>query len=159
MIDHIDGTNRLIYLDASTVNASIHPIDIYKEVRAMRKSDESLRGFKSFIRANGNVSKGGGKYTERYVTLLDGTLIVPFDISNVLTITGTIITDDGKEGVYCFNRLPLTTGVQVDIQYIPPQVEVITIIGGSGLSSEQNDKLMAIPDAAGIAEATMRYTR
>lgn len=169
MIDHIDGPNRLIYLDASTVNVSIHPIDIYKAVRELRKTDEDLRKHKSFIRADGNVSKGGGKYTERYVTLLDGTRIVPYDISHVLSITGTLITDDGAEGVYCFNRLPLTVGVQVDIQYIPPQVEIITVAVGSavteqdkldianavwnstirtlseqvGLTQEQHDKLMA----------------
>lgn len=148
MIEHIDGPNRLIYLDASTVNASIHPIDIYKAVRELRKTDEGLRTYKSFIRADGNVYKGGGKYTERYVTLLDGTRIVPYDISHVLSITGTLITDDGAEGVYCFHRLPLTVGVQVDIQYIPPQVEIITIQAGSGLDFTQNEMLEEIHSGA-----------
>jgi hypothetical protein len=139
MISHIDGVNRLIYLDASTVNASVHPQDIYTAVRTMRRTDETLREFKSFIRAAGNVSKGGGKFTERYYTLLDGTRIVPYDISHVLSITGTLITDDGQEGVYCFNRVPLTVGVQVDIQYIPPQVEIITVATGSAVTAQ--DKL------------------
>lgn len=127
MIDYIDGENRLIYLDATTVNASIHPIEIYREVRTFRKNDESLRKYNNFMKSDGNIPKGGGKFTERYFTLLEGARIVPYDISHVLSITGTLLTDDGQEGVFAFNRLPLTVGVQVDIQYIPPQVEVINI--------------------------------
>ena len=139
MISHIDGVNRLIYLDASTVNASIHPVEIYKEIRALRKNDEELRKYSNFMVGAGNIPKGGGKFTERYFTLLEGARIVPYDISHVLSITGTIITDDGKEGVYCFNRMPLTAGVQVDIQYIPPQVEIVTVATGSAVTEQ--DKL------------------
>jgi len=125
VVSSIDGENRLIYLHSDTVNASVHPLEIYKDVRRLRKEQEELRKYTNFMKGDGNISKGGGKYTERYFTLLEGARIVPYDISHVLSITGTIITDDGKEGVYCFNRAPLTAGVQVDIQYIPPQVEVI----------------------------------
>lgn len=139
MVDYIDGENRLIYLDASTANASIHPIDIFKEVRTMRKVDENLQKYLSFIRADGNVLKAGVKSTERYVTLLDGTRIVPYDTSHTLTLTGTIITDDGNEGKDCFNKTLLTIGSNVDINYFPPQVEIITVITGSAVTAQ--DKL------------------
>lgn len=145
MIASIDGQNRLIYLDASTVNASIHPIDIYKEMRTVRRLDSSLRQYEVFLKAYGNVPKGGGKATERYVQTINGTTIVPFDSSQVLSVTGTIITDDGFEGVYCFNRAYLSPSVEVDINYIPPQVEVITIsTGGSALTAAEHDKLFAV---------------
>jgi len=167
-IASIDPALRLIYLDATTVNAEIHPIDIYKEMRTLRASDETLRQYDLFMRADGNISKGGGKFTERYVTLLDGTRIVPYDTTHILTITGTLITDDGFEGVYAFNRSSLSPATEVDINYVPPQVEVIEVQTGAGslhtpadvwayatreltaassssLTTAQNNQLMGIP--------------
>jgi hypothetical protein len=131
LIDHIDPLNRDIYLGADTVGASIHPIDIYKEVRTLRRVDESLRMYSPFLSARGNDPKGSGKSTERYVVLLSGTRIVPYNVSHTLTITGIIITDDGQEGIACFDRTPLSGTTRVDINYVPPQVEVITISTGA----------------------------
>lgn len=144
VIDHIDGPNRRIYLHLDTVGASLHPIEIYRDVRALRRTDESLRKFNLFMSGHGYEAKGGGKFTERYFKLLQGTRIIPYDSSHVLTITGTLITDDGLEGVDCFDRSTLTATTVVDINYVPPQVEVITISGGSGLSSAQDTLLTAI---------------
>ena len=107
LISSIDGTNRRIYLDATTVGTNVHPIDIYKEMRTLRKNDENLRKHNLFLSAHGNEDKGGGKSTERYVKELEGTRIIPFDTSHELTIIGTIITDDGQEGIACFDRTPL----------------------------------------------------
>lgn len=132
LIDYIDGVNRDIYLSADTVDAEIHPIDIYKEMRTLRRTNEALRQFDNFLSARGNEAKGGGKFTERYVICLQGTRIVPYDISHSLTVTGTIITDDGQEGINCFDRSPLTSTTVVDISYVPPQVEVITVNGSGG---------------------------
>lgn len=153
LIDHIDPINRRIYLSANTINATVHPIDIYKEMRGLRATDETLRPFDVFIKSYGNVSKGSGKYTERYIVLQEGTLIVPYDISHTLTIVGTVITDDGKEGVYCFDRSSLSTGVAVNINYVPPQVEVIVVSSGSGLSQAEHDTLLGIPTAQENADA------
>ena len=131
IISHIDGPNRDIYLHADTVGASVHPIDIYKEMRQLRASNEELRKYDVFLRAYGNVYKGGGKYTERYVQEVNGTRIIPYDTSHTLTIIGTIITDDGQEGVACFDRSSLSPTTVVDINYQPPQVEVIEVATGS----------------------------
>jgi hypothetical protein len=144
VIDSIDGVNRRIYLSASTQGNDVHPIDIYKEMRALRKTDESLRKYKVFLKAFGNVDKGGGKATERYVRCEHGTKIVPYDDSHVITVTGTIITDDGQEGVDCFDKSGLSPTTSIDINYIPPQVEVITISSGSGLSVEQAAELQSV---------------
>lgn len=125
VIDHIDGPNRDIYLSVDTFNGEIHPIDIYKEMRALRRADETLRNFDVFLSAKGNDPKGGGKFTERYVICNLGTRIVPYDQTGSLTITGTVITDDGQEGISCFDKTLLTPGVLVDLNYVPPQVEVV----------------------------------
>ena len=132
VVASVNGVTRRIYLSISTMNASVHPIDIYKEVRALRRTDESLRKFDNFLEASGNVAKGGGKFTPRLVTCLSGTRIVPYDSTHELTITGEVITDDEQSGVDCFDKSLLSVGVGVDINYIPPQVEIIVISGDSG---------------------------
>ena len=143
IIDHIDGPNRRIYLHADTVGNEVHPMDVYKEMRTLRRTDETLRKYDLFMSGEGNVKKkpDGSKRTERYVILLSGTLIVPYDTTHELTITGTVITDTGLEGPECFDRTPLTATSVVDINYVPPQVEVITIATGSGLTEAQDTKL------------------
>ena len=120
----IDPVTRDFHLSAATANTNI-PIDIYKEMRICKRLNENLRGYENFLASFGNVPKGGGKYTERYVQQLLGTRFIPFDTSQELTVIGVVITDDGQEGVACFDRSPLTSTTVVDISYIPPQVEVI----------------------------------
>lgn len=144
VIDYIDGAARRIYLHPDTVGKEVHPMDIYKEVRTLRKTDESLRKYNMFLRGFGKVPKGGGKFTERYVRCEEGTRIVPYDVTHQITITGTIITDDGQEGVACFDKSSLTITTSVDISYIPPQVEVITVNTGSGLDTLQQNTLTSI---------------
>lgn len=137
VIDHIDADARLVYLSASTVDAILQPIDIYREMRTLRASNEVLRGYDLFMTMRGAEKKNpdGSKRTERYLVLLDGTLIVPFDTSHEITVDGTMITDSGLEGVQCFNRAGLSVNVEVDINYVPKQVEVITISVG-GITAE-----------------------
>jgi len=144
IIASIDGPNRNIYLHADTVGTSVHPIDIYKEMRTLRRTNEELRKYNIFLQAKGNEDKGSGKATERFVICLEGTRIIPYDTSHQITIIGTIITDDGQEGIACFDRAPLTPSTIIDIAYVPPQVEVITITGGSGLDVEQDSMLRSI---------------
>jgi hypothetical protein len=136
IIDHIDAPNRDIYLSINTLDVDVNPIDIYKEMRTLRANDEELRKYDVFLSAFGNVSKGGGKATERYVMCNHGTKIVPYDTTHTLNIVGTIITDDGQEGTSCFDRSPLSQTTTVDINYIPPQVEVITVYTSDGLTSD-----------------------
>lgn len=152
LIDHIDGANRLIYLSIETVNTSIHPIDIYKEMRTLRRTIEELRQYDVFLKAYGNVDKGGGKSTERYVQTIQNTKIIPWDATQEITITGTIITDDGQEGIAVFDRTSLSPGVEVDINYVPPQVEIITIsTGGATPQSlwEYSDRTLTSGAASG----------
>lgn len=145
MIDHIDPENRLIYLDSSTVNNTIQPIDIYREMRDMRQNDETLRPFDVFMTMKGGDPKNpeGTKRTERYLVLLEGTMIVPYDTSHFITVDGTIISDDGKEGIECFRRDVLSTGVEVDINYVPKQVEIIVVnaSGDFGFTPEDRERL------------------
>lgn len=139
LIDHIDGPNRLIYLHLDTAGAEVHPVDIYKEMRTLRRNNETLRKYDLFLKADGYVPKGGGKFTAILVTCLLGTRIVPYDSNHLLTITGEIITDEGTAGTDCFDRSSLVN--RVDIDYQPPQVEVIEITGGSAVTEQDKDDI------------------
>lgn len=150
-IDHIDGANRDIYLHADTVGITFDPIEVYKEMRVLRLADESLRKFNLFLEAKGRDykgqdSEGNDKYTEKYVVCLEGTRIVPYDVTQILTVTGTIITDDGQEGVACFDRSPLSPTTNVDINYVPQQVEVIVITTGGGAGPTAEEIAQAVAD-------------
>lgn len=139
IIDNIDGPNRRIYLHTDTIGTDLQPMDIYKEMRELRRTDENLRKFDIFLEASGNVSKGGGRFTPRLVTCLQGTRIVPADQNHTLSVVGEIITDDEQSGVDCFDKTLLSPGVLVDIDYQPPQVEIIQVVSGSGVTEQ--DKL------------------
>lgn len=146
VIDYIEPWTRRVYLSADTVGVDFQPMNAYKEMRALRRTDEELRKAGLFMAGLGKEPKGGGKFTERFVKLLDGTRFVPYDVTQILNVIGTVITDDGQEGVACFDRNPLTVTTRVDINYIPPQVEVIEIsTGSSGLTTEEHDKLLSVP--------------
>lgn len=149
VIDHIDGPNRDIYLSADTVTSDFEPMDAYKEMRALRRTDENLRKYDVFLQAKGYEPTGPGRFTARYVVQLDGTRFIPYDTSHELTVVGTLITDDGQSGVNCFDRGPLSPSVVVDINYIPPQVEIIEL-GTSGLTQEESDALLS--NAIGITD-------
>lgn len=139
LIGSIDGPNRRIYLHADTQNTELDPIDVYKEMRTLRRTTESLRKFDLYLRASGYVSKGEGKFTPKLTTCLLGCRLVPYDSTHTLTITGEIITDAGTSGLACFDKTLLTPGSNVDINYFPPQVEVIEVAtgGGSSLTAQQ----------------------
>lgn len=155
LVASIDGPNRRIYLGVGSVGVDLYPIDLYREVRTLRRTDESLRSFDAFLEARGHEVKNAlaGKYTERFVRLLSGTRIVPYDTSQVLSVKGTLLTDDGQEGPACFDRSMTSVGVEIDINYEPPQVEIIEVSSGSGLSTAEHDQLMALANGLTASQA------
>ena len=86
VIQSIDGPNRLIYLHPDTVDATWEPVELYREYRALRRTDQALRGYNPFLRMEGNIPKGGGKATPRYMLMIEGTRIRPYDAAGVSTV-------------------------------------------------------------------------
>ncbi len=125
VVDHFDWVNRRIYMAA----ASWHPIEVYQEYRDERRTNEAARPYDNLVRYEGYVAKGGGKFTPRYMVMLDGAKIVPVDggTAPVTTITGEIITDDQSEFI---DVAPLT--VRPLVKYQPPEAEVIEVITSGG---------------------------
>jgi hypothetical protein len=122
VVDSWDGLNRRIYLKQGVT--SFHWIeDIYKEYRNWRRTDESSRVWLPFMYASGNEPKGGGKYTPRYVTLLDGVKVVPYDENIRIEVTGEAITDDADVDPELFDTSTRTEAIKLYIT--PPSSELV----------------------------------
>ncbi|MDA3941862.1 MAG: hypothetical protein PF693_21545 [Spirochaetia bacterium] len=114
-----DGANRRIYLKQGITTWNWVD-DLYKEYRNERKITEAFRVWNPLLLAKGNEPKGGGKYTPRYVILLEGVRIVPFDENILQTVTGEGITDDASD--------PFDTSTRVQplkLYITPPAAEII----------------------------------
>lgn len=139
VIDHIDPEAKLIYL-ASGIR-TYHPVtDIYVEIRNLRRTYENLRNYQMPVTASGNIPKGGGKYTPRFVVFQNGWRIVPEDVSHVLQVTGEQLTVEGGGGPDCFNLSLLSPSSKVIIQYEPPAAEII-VIEVTSVSGESIEKI------------------
>ena len=124
IIESIDGESRRIYLKQGVTD--FYPIeDIYHEYRYLRRTDESLRKWAPLLRAEGNVPKGGGAFTPRYVVLIDGTKIVPWDESLQLNQLGDMITDDPDSDPSLYDISGLTSAKPIFIK--PSESEIIQL--------------------------------
>ena len=162
VIASIDGTvsPRLIYLLPGV--RSYHPIDdIYKEVRHLRRTNESLRRYDVFVGAEGNVPKNvlGTKRTPRFAFFFN-TKVVPEDADQTLEVTGEqlYVEDNGDvtgEGADCMEFSPLSAGTKIVVEYAPSETETTVVSTGSGLSVEQDAALTRIGE---LLEADERFT-
>lgn len=128
LVASVDYPGKRIYLSAETVNTDLDTLDVYREVRALRRTVADHRKFRPLIVAGGNIEKIAGQtYTPAYVQLLHGCRIVPYNASHTLKVIRDTFTDDGSAGRDCFDRSALTPGVVVNIDVDFPAVEIRTI--------------------------------
>ncbi|NEO85521.1 MAG: hypothetical protein F6J87_14925 [Spirulina sp. SIO3F2] len=154
LIEAVDYEAQRIYLGADSVGlAGLDLLDVYRVVRQRRRLNESDRRFAPLIFGGGNLPKSPGRFTPAYVLLTPGTTIIPYDAPHTLRITREIFTKDGIEGLACFDRSPLTA--QVDFEYNIPQVEIIVINGGSGLTAAQESHLFSLGTPQQNADALL----
>lgn len=124
VIDYIDGATRRIYLLEGV--SDFYPIeDIYHEYRYRRRTDLLLRKWDPLLRAEGNISKGAGAFTPRYVVLLDGTKMVPFNEQLQVNQLGDMITDDPDVDPTLYDVSGLTVAKPIFIK--PSEAETIQL--------------------------------
>lgn len=123
----VDYVTRRIFLDASTVNTDWDTLDVYREVRALRRTNEAHRKYKPIIIAGGMIQKTATTYTAPYVQLLYGCRIVPYNASHKGRLIRDTFTDDNLSGRDCFDRTSLSPTVEVDIDVQVDKVEVRTV--------------------------------
>lgn len=139
LVQSVDYVNKRIYLSASTMNTEIDTIDIYKEVRALRRSTEVHRNFLPMIIAGGNIEKiPNVSATPSYVQLLHGCRVIPYNASHTLKLVRDTFTDDGFAGRDCFDRSSLSTGVVVDIDVDFPAIEIRKVVSSGNEYSLQD---------------------
>lgn len=140
----VDYINRLIYLSATTVGVPLDTLDVYRDVRALRRTVEAHRAFPPMIVAGGNIQKTATTFTQPYTQLLRGCSIVPFDQAQRLLVVRDTFADDGRAGVSCFDRTSLTAEVDIDFSVDKVEVRTVSTSGGSGLTTEQAAQLGAL---------------
>lgn len=129
LVVSVDYNAKRIYLGSLSMNIEIDTLDIYKEVRALRRVTESHRKFKPMIIAGGNITKiPNVSATPSYVQLLYGCRIVPYDQPHSIKLVRDTFTDDGYAGRDCFDRSELSPGVVVDIDVDFPAIEIRKVV-------------------------------
>ena len=125
IVETWDWVNRRIYLKQGVF--AYNPIeDLYHEHRNQRRLEiGNARKILPLLRAEGKVPKGLGAFTPRYVKLLSGAKVVPYDESGVLSQLGDIITDDPDTDATIYDVSGLTVAKPIFIQ--PSESEIIQL--------------------------------
>ena len=142
----VNYLERRIYLSATTVGVPLDTLDVYRDVRSLRRTIEAHRKFRPLIIQGGNIRKTDTTATQPYVQLLYGCRIVPYDVKHSLKVVRDTFTDDGLSGIECFDRSSLTS--EVDIDYAVDKVEV-QMVSTSGPAFTLEDII------TGVAQETM----
>lgn len=139
-VDRLDVLNKIVFIKADVT--SFHPtVDMYPEVRSIRRIDESTRVKDNPVSAQGN-EPAGANFTPRRAVLNDGWRIgLEFQSNWTLSITGEMISDDGFAGAQLVKLDYLPAGVSALVNYTPASSEVVTVSTGSGLDAAQDAKL------------------
>lgn len=157
LVASVNYVTRRIYLSADSVGVDLDTLDVYREVRALRRTTEAHRAYKPIIEAGGNIPKiTGVSFTPAYARLLYGCRIIPYNASHAIRLVRDTFTDDGFAGRDCFDRTPLSPGVVVDIDVDIKEVEIrIVSTGGSSLTPTESAKLMGLPSASTVAATVL----
>lgn len=125
LVASVDYAARRIYLSAATADTDLDTLAVYREVRALRRTTPAHQRYRTIIVAGGNLPKiTGVSYTPAYVQLLHGCRIVPYNGSHDLRLVRDTFTDDGLAGRDCFDRTPLSSSVEVNIDVDFPEIEI-----------------------------------
>jgi hypothetical protein len=136
LVSSVDYSTKRIYLSAETVNTDLDTLDVYREVRALRRIVEDHRKFSPIILAGGNLQKLPGVFTPAYVVLTPGTYIVPFDAPQRLKVVRDTFATDGRAGRDCFDRTTTISNIDIDVDF--PEIEIREVsVGGSTLTPSE----------------------
>lgn len=133
----VDYPNKRIYLSAATVGVPLDTLDVYRDVRALRRVTEAHRAYRPMIVAGGNIQKTPTTYTAPYVQLLYGCYIVPYNAPHSLLVIRDTFSDDGRAGVACFDRSSVSAEVDIDFAVDKVEVRTVNTAGGSGPSASE----------------------
>jgi hypothetical protein len=131
LVASVDYATKRIYLTTDALGATFDTMQVYREVRNLRRTNESHRRYRPIIVGGGNIQKTASTYTQPYVQLLYGATLVPFDSSGKITLIRETFSDDGRSAAECFDRTTTVSNVDIDVQVPAVEVRTITVGGGS----------------------------
>jgi len=137
----VNYATRRIYLSIDTVGVPLDTMEVYRDVRELRRTNEAHQAYRPIIVGGGNVQKTATTFTQSYVQLLFGAAIVPYNVSQSLVIIRDTFSDDGRAGVECFDRSSTSAEIDLDYQINPVEIREVSTGGAAG------------PTAAEIANA------
>jgi hypothetical protein len=161
----VDYPNRRIYLSAATVGTTLDLLDVYRDVRALRRVTEPHRAFKPMLVAGGNIQKTATTFTQPYVQVLYGCYFVPYDAPGTVKVVREVFSDDGRAGLQCFDRVAVAANVDLDYAVQAVEVRLVTVSGSTGPTAAEIAaavrleiaielaRVLAAPTAAQTADA------
>jgi len=148
----VDYDTKRVFLHADTVSAGFDVIAAYFEINALRAANAfGEQNRVHCMSAEGNIQKTTTTFTPRYGYVEPGWRFVPYDTgastSYNLDLLAEIVSKDQLTDRDVFDRSGVAATVNIDPIYEKVEIRVITT-GGSSLTTEEHDKLMAVPSAA-----------
>jgi len=122
VVESFDGNLRRIYLKQG-VDAFHWVEDIYREYINERMLVEEFRKWFPLLKCSGNDPKGSGKFTPRFVTMINGARVVPYDENILITVLGEAITDNADVDPDPFDTTTRTEPLKLYIT--PPAAEIV----------------------------------
>lgn len=146
----IDGINKLIILDTLTTF-------VVKDIYIACENWEALSGNMQYLEpmeSAGNFDMGGGIFSDTIFSLANGFHLQPsgYVAGTQINLTGTLITSDGSN-----LAVEPTVGSPVSWFIRAATAGTIAVVAsGSGLSTDEHNKLMALPSS--IDNANQLYS-
>lgn len=156
IVASVDYPNKRVYLHPDTIGVDLDTMEMFKEVRALRASNDDHQKYRSMVLGLGNVEKISGlTYTSKSVQLLYGCRIIPYDADQNLRLIRDTFTDDGVAGRDCFDRSGLSSQINIDVDFPEIETRVEEVNTGSGLSTEEHNQVMKIATKNEIANEVL----
>ena len=133
-----NGTTKLIIVDNAITELDVK-VDLYSDWKEWLKEGDNAK-FLVAMRTVGGDPTTGVKSVAPYFFLTNGWKIRPYEGDHTLTITGNLFVDE--PGTYGYNLTIPTIGDYTVTVVLSTTSDAIVVSAGSGLSTEEHNKLM-----------------
>ena len=132
LVDSVDYLSKRVYLSAETVDTTLDMMEVYREVRALRRITDDHQQYLPMVIGGGNIEKIAGKtYNQPYVQLRYGCRVVPYQTAtHTLTLIRETFTDDGFAAAGNFDLSLIQPGFYVTLIFEVDKIEVVATDGG-----------------------------
>lgn len=147
-IASIDFGLERIYLHLDTVTNGFDTMLAYFEVNALIIANAAYQQYISPLSAEGNIPKGGGKFTPRYVLMQTGWRFVPYSlVAHGLSILVEPVSAEGLSGRATFDRNGVVVNIDIDEAYEKIEIREVNTGGTTpALTPSQSAQLVKVEE-------------